>query len=209
MRDAGRGLSAKICLAMFRTTLLRTYFRQPSFVSVSYRSTLHHAAPFSPQRHEKRVFHEHADVESERERCEIDVQRVWSHFQSLQEIRHDYLFELAIMLVPLLLLQTIAYAAVLVRYASAILAGGCHPAYSPGKTYAYGDWVSVSTIAVTPSNEGGEFSFSEVYNYQCKSPDNTMLCSNDEFAPGSIHSEQAWTQEISPCSAVSQHMHPN
>jgi hypothetical protein len=117
--------------------------------------------------------------------------------------------------------RSVALAAALVCYAYATTAVStpCHPAYSSGTTYAQGDWVSASFTAArlvkcSPPGvddcpefglkpEEGEVSVSEMYNYQCKSDDNSKLCSNDEYAPGSIFSEQAWVRDSSPCSSVS------
>ncbi len=115
--------------------------------------------------------------------------------------------------------RSVALAAALVGYASAAVATVCHPAYSSGTTYAQGDWVSASFTAArlvkcSPPGvddcpefglkpEEGEVSTSEMYNYQCKSDDNAKLCSNDEYAPGSEHSDKAWVRDSSPCSSVS------
>ncbi|KAL3767065.1 hypothetical protein ACHAWU_004563 [Discostella pseudostelligera] len=118
--------------------------------------------------------------------------------------------------------RAIALAVALFGYATTAAGSGssaCHAAYSSGITYAHGDWVSASFTAARlvkcsppgindcPDSglrtEEGEFNASEMYNYQCKSDDDIMLCSNNEYAPGSILSDQVWVRDSSPCSSVS------
>ena len=121
------------------------------------------------------------------------------------------------MVLHIMPLLTIAHAAALIAGADS----GCHPAYISGNTYSHGDWVSVSFVQCSSPTggvnydcpdsglriaaEGGGLSSSKVlYNYQCKSLDEgTMLCSNDEHAPGSVLSELVWARESSPCTSVS------
>ena len=118
--------------------------------------------------------------------------------------------------------------ALAIAHATAVVgqapATGCHPSYLLGTphpyAYAIGEWASasvttvtlLSSVACSPPGVGdcpasglkteGGFSSSEMYNFQCISD---YLCSNDEYAPGSINSDSAWKRESTPCSMVSQY----
>jgi hypothetical protein len=144
--------------------------------------------------------------------------RIHETIQDSSNVTHKYTRTMTCMSV----IRAIALTAALVCYASATTTAAasiaCHAVYSSDRTYAHGDWVSASFTAVRlvtcsppginncPDSgmrtEEGEGS-SEMYNYQCKSDDDTMLCSNDEYAPGSMLSEQVWVRDNSPCSSVS------
>ncbi|KAL3758672.1 hypothetical protein ACHAWU_005258 [Discostella pseudostelligera] len=65
----------------------------------------------------------------------------------------------------------------------------CYPTFHSGKSYMNGEWASASARTVTPIF---------VYNFQCTSDDD--MCSNDDYAPGSINSDLAWTRDSTPCS---------
>ncbi len=107
----------------------------------------------------------------------------------------------------------------------------CSPPYQEGKHYAIGDWVSAPSSIIAASAATGDNriscsppgvdgcpqtgffnvvhrsdAHSQKYNYQCNSLD--TLCSDDNYAPGTIFSGMAWSMMgIDPCSVSAKTQH--
>jgi hypothetical protein len=139
-------------------------------------------------------------------------------FQSiLPKYDHEIVMVVIVKFAVMIRALAIVLAAAIVSHASAT---GCHPSYLLGTPYAIGEWASasvttvtsISSVACSPPGVGdcpasgvkteGGFSSSEMYNFQCISEKN--MCSNDEYAPGSLNSDLAWKRESTPCSWVRQ-----